>query len=176
MNNGTTASEHKLSEEARQRIYALRNNYPEGRSASAVIPALHIVQAEIGFISTEAVGEVAGLLDMLVSEVEQVVTFYRMFFTKPVGKYVIKVCDSISCYLRGSDELLEKGKEKLSLKLGETTPDGRITLMKIECLAACSAAPCAQVNDEYVYNLNPELFVAMLEELKTAEENPYYLP
>jgi NADH-quinone oxidoreductase subunit E len=122
------------------------------------------------------VAEVAELLGTLVSEVDQVVTFYRMYFTKPVGKFVVKVCDSISCYLRGSDDLLTEGARKLGLKIGETTPDGKITLMKIECLAACSSAPCAQVNDEYVYSLTTEQFLQMLDELKTAEENPYYLP
>ncbi len=172
----TVGQEHKLSEESRQEILRIKQNYPADRSASAILPALHVVQAQFGYVPVEPVAEVADLLGILISEVDQVVTFYRMYFTKPVGKFVVKVCDSISCYLRGSDDLLAEGARKLGLRIGETTADGKITLMKIECLAACSAAPCAQVNDEYVYNLSTEQFLQMLDELKTAEENPYYLP
>ncbi len=166
----------KLSEESRQRILAHKALYPEGRSASAVLPALHVVQEQFGYVPSETLPEVAELLEMLVSQVDQVVSFYRMYFTQPVGKFVVKVCDSISCYLRGSDELLTQGANKLGIKVGETTADGKITLMKIECLAACGAAPCAQVNDEYVYNLTNEQFAELLDQLKTAEKNPVYVP
>jgi NADH-quinone oxidoreductase subunit E len=176
MNEPITEQQHTLSDATKRKILELKTHYPAGKSASAVLPALHLVQQDYGYLPVDTVPQVAVLLEMLVSEVEQVISFYRMYFTRPVGQYVVKVCDSISCYLRGSDELLEKGKEKLGIGLNETTPDGKVTLMKIECLAACSAAPCAQVNDEYVYNLTTEQFLELLDELKRVEENPYYVP
>jgi NADH-quinone oxidoreductase subunit E len=166
--------EFSLSESTRQEIIELKDKYPSARSA--ILPALHIVQAQFGFIPTEPMEELAQILGILRGEVEQVVTFYRMYNQKPVGKFHVKVCDSISCYLRGSDELIEQGLHKLGTKLNETTADGRITISKIECLAACAAAPCLQVNDEYVYNVKPEDFDEMLDTLKTAEKNPYFIP
>ena len=163
-----------LSESARQEIIELKNQYPSARSA--ILPALHIVQAQFGFIPAEPMQELADILGILRGDVEQVVTFYRMYNQKPVGKFHIKICDSISCYLRGSDELIAQGLNKLGTKLNETTADGQITLSKIECLAACASAPCLQVNDEYVYNVEPEQFDEMLDTLKTAEKNPYFIP
>lgn len=171
-----TTQEYKLSEESVQKILTLRQRYPEGRSASAVLPSLHVVQEQFGYVPDAALAEVAQLLDMLVSEVDQVRSFYVMYFPQRVGKFVVKVCDSISCYLRGSDDLLAQGKKKLGVNLKETTPDGQITLMKIECLAACGSAPCIQVNDEYLYNVTTEQFAEMLETLQKADENPYFVP
>lgn len=165
--------QHKLSEASRQQIVSLKGQYP--RSRSAVLPALHVVQAEFGFIPAGPMTEVAEILEMLPGDVEQVVTFYRMYNQTPIGRFHVKICDSISCYLRGSDELIEQGRQKLGVDLNQTTPDGQITLAKIECLAACGAAPCLQVNDEYLYNVSPEQFDQMLETLKTAQENPYYI-
>jgi len=164
---------YTLNEESRLKIQAIKQLYPGAKSA--ILPALHVVQAQFGFVPAPPMIEVAAILGMLYSEVEQVVTFYRMYNQQPVGKFVVKVCDSISCYLRGSDELLAQGEQKLGLHTGETTGDGQITLAKIECLAACGAAPCLQVNDEFVYNVTPEQFDAILDELKTAKTNPYYL-
>jgi NADH-quinone oxidoreductase E subunit len=165
---------YKLSEESRQKIQGLKQLYPSARSA--LLPALHVVQEQFGFIPAPPMTEVAEILDVLQGDVEQVVTFYRMYNMRPVGKFVVKVCDSISCYLRGSDELLALGSQKLGVPVGGTTPDGQITLGKIECLAACANAPCIHVNDEFVYDVTPETFEAILDELKTAKENPYYVP
>lgn len=169
-----TPTEYKLSEARRQRILELKREYPSSRSA--VLPALHIVQEEFGFVPTGPMAEVAELLDMLPGDVEQVVTFYRMYNQAPVGRFHIKICDSISCYLRGADELIEQAKQRLGVELNQTTPDRQITLGKIECLAACGSAPCLQVNDEYLYNVTPEQLVEVLDRLKTAKENPYYIP
>lgn len=169
-----TTQEYKLSEETRQKITALKAEYPSTRSA--LLPALHIVQAQFGFVPPAPMGEVAEILGILKGDVEQVVSFYRMYNQKPVGRFHVKVCDSIACYLRGSDELLEQGQKKLGTQLNETTADGQVTLSKIECLAACGAAPCLQVNDEYLYNVTPEQFDEVLEKLKSAKENPYYIP
>ncbi len=165
---------YKLSEASRQKIVFLRGRYPSAKSA--ILPALHVVQEQFGFIPTEPMAEVAEMLDMLAGDVEQVVTFYRMYNQRQVGKFVVKVCDSISCYIRGSDDLIAQGEKKLGLKCGGTTSDGQLTLAKIECLAACGSAPVVQVNDEFIYNVTPEQFDAILEELKTAKENPYFVP
>lgn len=165
--------EHHLSEESRQQILALKQMYPGSRSA--LLPALHVVQAQFGFIPADPMAELAEMLGILKGDVEQVVTFYRMYNQTPVGRFHVKVCDSISCYLRGSDELIEQGLQKLGTTLNETTSDGQLTLSKIECLAACGAAPCLQVNDEYLYNVTAEQFAQVLETLKTAKENPFYI-
>jgi NADH-quinone oxidoreductase E subunit len=164
----------KLSEESRQKILALKARYPSARSA--ILPVLHVVQEQFGYVPVEPMAEVAEILEILQGDVEQVVTFYRMYNRQPVGKFVVKVCDSISCYLRGSDDLIAQGEQKLGVKCGGTTPDGQLTLGKIECLAACGSAPVVQVNDEFIYNVTPEQFEAILEELKTAKENPYFVP
>ncbi len=166
--------EHKLSEAGRQRVLELKREYPSSRSA--LLPALHVVQEEFGFIPAEPMAEVAAILEVLQGDVEQVVTFYRMYNQMPVGRFHIKICDSIACYLRGSDELIEQAGQKLGVGLNQTTTDGQITLAKIECLAACGAAPCLQVNDEYLYNVTPEKLDEVLEKLTTAQENPYYIP
>ena len=166
--------EYKLSEASRQELEALIKQYPSPRSA--ILPALHIVQAQFGFIPAEPMAELAEMLSILKGEVEQVVTFYRMYNQKPVGKFHVKVCDSISCYLRGSDELIQHGLQRIGTQLNEISADGQITISKIECLAACGAAPCMQVNDEYLYNIQPEQFDQILDSLKTAKENPYFIP
>lgn len=166
--------EYKLSAAGRQRLLELKQEYPNSRSA--LLPALHVVQQEFGFIPAGPMAEVAEILEILQGDVEQVVTFYRMYNQVPVGRFHVKICDSIACYLRGSDELIEQAQQKLGIALNQTTPDGQVTLAKIECLAACGSAPCLQVNDEYLYNLTPEKLDEVLDNLKTAKENPYYVP
>lgn len=162
-----------LSEQAVEEIRVLAAKYPSSRSA--VLPALHVAQNEIGYITPEAMDTIAELLGMLRSDVEQVVTFYIMYRKNPTGKFVVKICDSISCYLRGSDELLAQAQQKLGVALTEPTADGKLMVQRIECLAACGAAPCIQVNDEYVYNVSPEQFNQILDELKTADHNPFFI-
>src|SRR5256885_17087303 len=111
--------QYVLSAAARQRIQELRDQYPSSRSA--ILPALHGVQGEFGLIPAGPMVEVAEMLDILAGDVEQVVTFYRMYNQHPVGRFHIKICDSIACYLRGSDELIAQGKQKLGVGLNETT-------------------------------------------------------
>ncbi len=164
----------KLNEAALQKIQGIKQLYPSPKSA--ILPALHVVQEQFGFIPAPPMAELGEILGMLPGEVEQVVTFYRMYNQRPVGKYYVKVCDSISCFIRGSDDLLALGERKLGVAIGQTTPDGQITLGKIECLAACGSAPVVHVNDEFLYNVTPEQFEAMLDELRTAQENPYFVP
>lgn len=153
-----------LSEALRQEIRAMMTRYELPRSA--ILNALHRVQDELGWVPPEAQAEVADLFGMPAAEVESLVTFYSMYHRRPVGRYVLKVCRSISCYLRGSDSITEHLRQRLGISLGQTTPDGLFTLLEGECLAACGGAPALQVNDRYFENATPENVDALLEDLR----------
>ncbi len=152
-----------ISEEAKQRMRDLAARYPVARSA--VMPALHMVQQAEGYITAEGLQAVAEALNMTTDDVESVATFYTMYYQHPKGKKVIKVCNSISCYLRNCDALVEHFQQRLGIKPGETTPDGKYTLMTVECLASCTTAPALQVNDEFFENVTPESADALLAKL-----------
>jgi NADH-quinone oxidoreductase E subunit len=152
-----------ISEQSKQRMRDLAARYPMARSA--VLPALHIVQQVEGYITPDGLQAVAEVLNMTVDDVESVATFYTMYYQHPKGKKVIKVCNSISCYLRNCDSLIEHLEQRLGIKRGETTPDGNYTLMTVECLASCTTAPVLQVNDEFVENVTLEQADALLDEL-----------
>lgn len=151
-----------ISEKARQRMRDLASRYPVARSA--VMPALHIAQEEEGYITPEGLQAVAEAINLTVDDVESVATFYTMYYQRPQGKKVIKVCNSISCYLRGCDPLIQHMEGKLGIKAGETTPDGNYTLLTVECLASCGTAPVLQVNDEFVENVTPEMANELIDE------------
>ena len=131
--------------EDRSRLAELRARYPERESA--VLPALWLAQKRWGFISQEAVAAVARELELVENDVAAVATFYTMFHLEPVGRHVLQVCCTISCSLLGADALVEHLKRRLGIELGQTTPDGRFTLKKVECLASCGTGPVLQVND-----------------------------
>jgi NADH-quinone oxidoreductase E subunit len=152
-----------ISEEAKQRMRNLASRYPVSRSA--VLPCLHIVQQEEGYITAEGLAAVAEVLNITVDDVESVATFYTMYYQRPPGKKVIKICNSISCYLRNCDPLIEHLEQHLGIKRGETTEDGNYTLLTVECLASCSTAPVLQVNDEFVENVSLERADVLLDEL-----------
>jgi len=128
------------------------------------MPALYIAQQEEGYISQGALEAVAEALNLTVDDVESVATFYTMYYQQPPGKKVIKVCTSISCYLRNCDALVEQLEKRLGVKRGETTADGNYTLMTTECLASCGTAPVLQVNNKFVENLTPEMIDALVDE------------
>ncbi len=152
-----------ISEQAKQRMRDLAARYPVARSA--VMPALYIAQQEEGYITQQGLQAVADAIGMTVDDVESVATFYTMYHQQQPGKKVIKVCTSISCYLRNCDKLVEHLEQRLGVKRGETTPDGNYTLMTTECLASCGTAPVLQVNNEFVENLTPETADALIDEL-----------
>jgi NADH-quinone oxidoreductase E subunit len=156
-----------ISQEARERMRTVAAEYPSARSA--MLPALHIAQEEEGYITPEGVAAVAAALGVRPDEVDMVVSFYSMYFRKPVGRNVIKVCTSIACYLRGCDDLLRHLEQQLGIKRGETSPDGLFTLLPIECLASCGTAPVLQVNNEFVENLTPEGADALLDRLRQVQ-------
>ena len=152
-----------ISEQAKQRMRELASRYPVARSA--ILPSLHIAQQEEGYVSAEGLQAVAEVLNLTVHDVESVATFYTMYYQQPKGKKVIKVCNSISCYLRHCDALVEHLEQRLGIKRGETTSDGKYTLMTVECLASCSTAPALQVNDEFVENVTFEVADALIDDL-----------
>ena len=153
-----------LSPENLKTLDRLRTRYPQ--SKPLVLPVLWMVQRQAGWISPEAMRYVAGLLDLPVSHIYGVVTFYTMFNTKPVGRHHLQVCTNVSCMLRGGDRLLDYACRSLGVEKGETTEDGRFTITEVECLGSCGSAPAVQVNDDYHENLTVEKFDALLNDLR----------
>ena len=151
-----------ISEQAKQRMRDLASRYPVARSA--VMPALYIAQQEEGYITRDALEAVAETIGLTVDDVESVATFYTMYYQQPPGKKVIKVCTSISCYLRNCDELVNHLEQRLGIKRGETTANGNYTLLCVECLASCDTAPVIQVNDEFVDRVTSDMADALIDE------------
>jgi len=153
-----------LSDRARRDIEAIRAKYETNQSA--LIPALHRAQADQGWLSQETQAEVAQLLDLSLQTVAGVVSFYTMFHQKPVGKYLLQVCRNLSCTMLGGQSLRKKLEERLGIAEGETTPDGRFTLIEVECLGSCGTAPVVMVNDRYFESVSPDDVDRLLAELK----------
>lgn len=143
-----------ISEAAHERMRAVVAQYPEARSA--MLPLLHIAQAEEGYVTAAGMQAVAETIGCKVDEVESIVSFYAMYTQQPLGKRVIKVCTSIACYLRGCDDLMQRLERDLGVKRGQTSADKRFTLLGVECLASCGTAPALQVNDEFEESVTPE--------------------
>jgi NADH-quinone oxidoreductase subunit E len=120
------------------------------KANSALLPLLHRIQASERYLSEETISDVATLLNLPVPYVESVASFYSLYYEHPVGRRIVHVCVGLSCALNGSDDLMRRLEEKLGIQEGQTTPDGEVTLLEAECLAACDLAPVAQVNLRYV--------------------------
>ena len=157
-----------LSARVRKEIDRWTACFPEGRHRSAVIGALHAAQhANDGYLSVELLNGVADYMNLPTIQVYEVATFYSMFQTQPVGRHNVAICTNVSCMLRGAEELVEHVENKLGIKLGESTDDGRIYLKKEEeCLAACCGAPMMMVDHQYHENLTPETVDKILDRLK----------
>jgi NADH-quinone oxidoreductase subunit E len=147
----------------REEFDRLLTRYPDGKAA--ILPALYLAQKEFGYVSDEAIVYIAGLVGTSSAEVEGVATFYTMYNRVPVGKYHVQICRNISCSLLGAEHLIEHVSKKLGVRPGETTPDGKFTLAKVECLGSCGTAPVMQVNDEYHENLTVESIDRILDQL-----------
>ncbi len=159
--------ELKFSQEQLDKVKEIMGRYPEGKHKSALLPVLHMAQETFGWCSVEAMDYVASLLNIKPVEVYEVATFYSMYHMKPVGKYVLEVCHTGPCMLRGSDELVSCLKKKLGVENGGTSADGMFTLKTVECLASCGTAPMMQVDDAYYENLDTEEKVdALLENFR----------
>jgi NADH-quinone oxidoreductase subunit E len=132
---------------------------------SALIPLLHLAQEQDGWVTDEAMAHIAELVGVSAAEVLGTCSFYEMFKREPVGRYLVNICTNISCVLMGSDDLLSHAEQRLGVTVGETTPDGTFTLEGVECIAACTEAPCLQVNYRYRYKVTPESFDELVDDL-----------
>ena len=136
------------------------------RPRSALIPLLHLAQAQDGYLTDEAMRRIAELVGATPAEVKGTAGFYEMFRFEPVGTYLVNVCTNISCLLWGGEELLEHACESLDVEVGGTTDDGMFTVEEAECIAACTEAPCLQVNYRYRGRVTPADFDRLIEDLR----------
>lgn len=168
-----------LQDKYKDEIEQILSRYPVKRSA--LIPLLYVAQRDKGYVSEEAMTEIAALLKLTPPQVYETITFYTMFNLKPVGKFHIQVCKSLMCALVGSDTVIGWIKSKLGIGPGETTTDGLFTLSAVECLASCGTAPMMQINDDYYERLTEERLDRILADLKATgtsqlKSGPYMWP
>lgn len=157
----------KFSEEKLAKVKEIIARYPAGKQKSALLPVLHIAQDTFGgWLSSDTMDYVAGLLQIAPIEVYEVATFYSMYNLKPVGRYMFEVCQTGPCMLNGSDNIIAYIGDTLSIKPGETTPDGLFTLKTVECLGACGYAPMMQLGKNYREHLTKEKVDAIIEECR----------
>jgi NADH-quinone oxidoreductase E subunit len=154
------------TDENRARFDEIVARYPPERKRSAVLPALYLVQYQQGYITANAMRYVAGLLGMTAADVEDVVSYYTMFYTRPVGRFVLNVCRTLSCALNGAERVTEQICEALRIRPGETDASGTFTLAEVECLGACDRAPVVMVNDAWHENLSPDDVPRFLDDLR----------
>jgi NADH-quinone oxidoreductase E subunit len=173
-------SSRELEEEGPEFAYTASNRarfdeivkrYPPDRRRSAVLPALYLAQSQQGYITANAIRHVAGLLGITRADVEDVVSYYTMFYTRPVGKYVVNVCRTLSCAVNGAERVTEELTAKLGIKPGETDASGTFTLMEVECLGACDRAPAVMVNDSWHECLKPEDVSRLVDDLRARGES-----
>lgn len=155
-------------------IQAILAKYPADRKRSAVMPLLYLAQQEPGYITKQAMQEIGEILEMPVTDIDSIVGFYTLYHEAPAGRYHIQVCTDLPCALRGADEFLRQLCENIGIKVGETTPDGKVTIEEVKCLAGCHRAPLFQVQggDDISYHENQtvESAAALIEELRNRQE------
>ena len=156
--------------ENRARFDAIVTRYPPDQRRSAVLPALYLAQNQQGFITANAIRHVAALLGITRADVEDVVSYYTMFYTRPVGKFVINVCRTLSCALNGAERVAEALRETLRIAPGQTDAAGSFTLVEVECLGACDRAPVVMVNDGWHECLRPEDVPKLIDDLRARGE------
>jgi len=154
--------------ERRAKLDDMLTKYPPDQKRSAVLAALYLVQEQQGYLTASALRHVAQFLRITPAEVEDVASYYVMFFKAPVGKYVLQVCRTLSCALAGAERVTESLSEKLGLKVGETDASGMFTLLEFECLGACDRAPVVMINNEHWHEkATPESCSQLVDDLKT---------
>ena len=157
----------EFSKEKLDKVAEIIARYPQGKQKSALLPVLHLAQDEFnGWLDTPVMDYVASLLNIEPIEVYEVATFYSMYNLKPVGKYLFEVCHTGPCMINGSDHIIDYIKEKLNIKVGETTTDGLFTLKTVECLGACGYAPLMQLGKHYREHLTKEKVDGIIEECR----------
>ena len=153
--NNKEVSKSSLVKIDQQEIEIIINKYPPGRKSSAVLPLLHLVQKKAGgWLPVPEIERVADILEMSYMRVFEIASFYTMFNLQPVGKFLLQVCKTTPCWLRGSDDIQKCIKDNLGLDNGQTTKDGLFTLLEVECLGACVNAPILQINDDFYEDLD----------------------
>lgn len=145
-------------------IEQILKKYPDKKSA--ILPIMHLAQTEYGYMSQEAMTEVAEILDLDPTHALSIAGFYSLFYEEPVGKHVLEICNDLACALRGADQFVEMASRKLGVPVEGTTPDGLFTLKTVMCLAACDKAPMLQCNLHYHENLNEQKFDALIASLR----------
>jgi NADH-quinone oxidoreductase subunit E len=159
----------QFSQEKLNEVTKIVSRYPEGKQKSALLPVLHIAQDTFdGWLDVPVMDYVASLLNIEPIEVYEVASFYSMYNLKPVGKYVFEVCHTGPCMINGSDDITDYIKQKLNIKVGETTADKMFTLKTVECLGACGYAPMMQLGQNYREHLTKEKVDAIIEECRNA--------
>lgn len=155
--------------ENRAKVDAAIKKYPPGRQASAVLFCLDTAQRQHGWVPQAAIEHIAGILGLAPIRVTEVASFFTMINRKPVGKYLLQVCGTTPCWLRGSNDVFAAIKEETGAGVGETSADGLFTVMEVECLGACVNAPMLQINDDFFEDLTKENMTAILKKLKAGE-------
>jgi NADH-quinone oxidoreductase E subunit len=173
-------SERKLADEGapftftpgrRAQLDGIITKYPPDRKRSAVLAALYLVQEQEGYLTASGMRHVAGILDMTPADVDDVATYYVMFFRERVGTYVLQVCRTLSCALNGAERVTEALSQKLGIRVGETDASGMFTLLEFECLGACDRAPVVMVNNEHWHErATPESCGRLVDDLKARGE------
>jgi NADH-quinone oxidoreductase subunit E len=166
----------KFKQETLTLVNKIIKRYPEGKQKSALIPVLHLAQAEFnGWLSADVMDYIASLLNIKPIEVYEVATFYSMFNTEPVGKCLIEVCRTTPCMLRGADDIVEHLEKTLKIKDGQTSNDGMFTLKTVECLGSCGTAPMLQCGAAYYENLTNEKVDKLVGEWRSTNKRSAYV-
>jgi NADH-quinone oxidoreductase subunit E len=166
----------QFSAETMDLVQRIIKRYPEGKQKSALLPVLHVAQAEFdGWLSTPVMDYVASILSIKPIEVYEVASFYTMYNLEPVGTCLIEVCQTGPCWLRGADDIVAHFEKKLNIKVGETTTDGMFTLKTVECLGSCGTAPMLQCGSDYYEDLTTEKVDTLIEKLRTSNQRSTYM-
>ena len=165
-------SSKSLSDAAEAKVKELRDKYPQVKSA--IMPALYIAQEELGWLTDDAIRWVSDRLDLPPSHVIQVATFYTMYYKKPVGKYHVQVCRTLSCMVCGARKLSAKLRERLSVEPNEITEDGMWSWEEVECLGSCGTAPMLEINDVYFENLTAEKLDELMDRIEKEQPDLRY--
>ena len=170
-----TEQQIQFSPAIQDKIREIVRRYPEGKHKSALIPVLHLAQAEYdGWLSVPVMDAVAEALNLLPIEVYEVASFYSMFNLKPVGKYLIEICQTSSCWMCGSEDITRYLENKLGIKVGEIAADGMFQIKLVECLGSCGTAPMFQVGDQFYENLTLEKIDGIIDEFRKENKRSRY--
>lgn len=164
---------HEFSSQLYQQFIDIVSRYPTEQPKGALLPILHVVQAEFGWLSVDAMDKVAAYLAIQPIEVYEVASFYTMYFLRPQGKYMLEVCRTGPCCLVGAEKIIKYIEQKLGVKEGDVTPDGLFSWRGVECLAACGFAPVLQIGPEYTFyeNLTPASVDRLISDLTIKANN-----